>query len=193
MGGYGSGRPGYRPKTEQMKRLDLARLRRRGHLSGFPVTLRWSHGGDSVGSIGLQGKFDGVRLFYRARRDDGEWYDVDEIIPTVFTPTQFGGRRQWFLCLKCGRRCRVLYGGSRFRCRCCHRLSYSSQAETRADRATRAMFKIVRRLDPGEDCNDLPPKPKGMHWRTYNRLVDRYEKYDQRWSLEAMRRFGMWL
>ena len=50
-------------------------------------------------------------------------------------------------------------------------LSYSSQAETRADRATRAMFKIVRRLDPEEDCNDLPWKPKGMHWRTYNRLV----------------------
>jgi hypothetical protein len=74
-----------------------------------------------------------------------------------------------------------------------HRLSYSSQAETRADRATRAMFKIVRRLDPEQDVNDLPPKPKGMHWRTYNRLVDRYEKYDQQWSLEAMRRFGMWL
>ena len=45
----------------------------------------------------------------------------------------------------------------------------------------------------GPDDWDLPPKPKGMHWRTYNRLVDRYEKYDQQWSLEAMRRFGMWL
>lgn len=39
-----------------------------------------------------------------------------------------------------------------------------TQAETRADRATRAMFKIVRRLDPAENCNDLPVKPKGMHW-----------------------------
>ena len=132
-------------------------------------------------------------LFYRARRDDGEWYDVDEIIPTAWTPTQFGGRRQWFICLKCGRRCRILYGGRRFRCRRCHRLSYSSQAECRADRATRAMFKIVRRLDPEENCNDLPPKPKGMHLRTYNRLLDRYEKYDQQWSCETMRRFGMWL
>lgn len=55
------------------------------------------------------------------------------------------------------------------------------------------MFKIVRRLDPEEDCNDLPPKPKGTHWRTYNRLVDRHDKFDQQWSWEAMRRFGMWL
>ena len=150
---------GQKPSRE---RLDLARLRRLGHLSGFPVSLSWSYGGDPVGSIGLQATADGVRLFYRTRRNDDEWYDVDETIPTVWTPTRFGGRRQWFICLKCGRRCRILYGGSRFRCRRCHRLSYSSQAESRADRATRAMFKIVRRLDPEENCNDLPPKPKGM-------------------------------
>jgi hypothetical protein len=176
-----------------MKRLDLARLRRKGYLSGFPVSLSWSYGGDPIGSIGVQAKFDGVRPFYRRRTNDGEWYDVDELIPTVWSPTQFGGRRQWFCCLKCSRRCRILYGGSRFRCRRCYRLSYGSQAETRADRATRAMFKIVRRLDPDEDCNELPPKPKGMHWRTYERLAGRYEAYDSQWSLEAMRRFGKWL
>jgi hypothetical protein len=193
MGGYGSGRPGSRAKTEQMKRLDLRSLRRKGYLTGFPSRISWSYGDEPIGSIGLQARADGLRLFYRSRNGDGEWHDVDEVVPYVWTPTQFGGRRQWFLCLKCGRRCRILYGGSRFRCRHCYRLSYSSQAETRADRATRAMFKIVRRLDPHEDCNDLPPKPPRMHWRTYNRLVDRYEKHDRQWSLEAMRRFGMWL
>jgi hypothetical protein len=83
--------------------------------------------------------------------------------------------------------------GSRFRCRRCYHISYGLQAETRADRATRAIFKIVRRLDREQDINDLPPKPPRMHWRTYHRLVDRYEKYDQQWSLEAMRRSGMWL
>ena len=163
MGGYGSGRPGYRPKAEQMKRLDLARLGSRGYLSGFPVTLRWSYGDGPYGSIGLQAKSDGDRLFYRSREDDGEWSDVDELVATVWAPTQFGGRRQWFICRKCGRRCSILYGGRPLRCRHCHHLSYSSQAESRADRATRALFKIVRRLDPDEDCNDLPLKPKGMH------------------------------
>ena len=53
------------------------------------------------------------------------------------------------------------------------------------------MFKIVRRLDPEEDCNDLPPKPKGMHRRTYERLVERYDRHDARWGFEAMRRFGL--
>ena len=62
-----------------------------------------------------------------------------------------------------------------------------------ADRASanRAMFKIVKRLDPKEECNDLPFKPKGMHWSTYNRLADRYEYYDTQWALAAMRRFGI--
>ena len=190
MGGFGSGRPESRAKTEQMKRLDLSSLRRKGYLTGFPVRLSWSYGDKPIGSIALQARADGLRIFYRSRNGDGEWYDVDEVVPFVWTPTQFGGRRQWFRCLKCARSCRILYGGNRFRCRRCYRLSYSSQAETRADRATRAMFKIVRRLDPEEDCNDLPPKPKGMHWRTYNRLAGRYENYDAQWGREAMRRFG---
>ena len=30
-----------------------------------------------------------------------------------------------------------------------------------------------------------------MHWKTYERLAERYEAYDNQWSLEAMRRFGM--
>ncbi len=110
------------------------------------------------------------------------------------TATRFGGRRLWLLCPRCYRNCRVIYAGQgRIACRICHGLRYSSQAKSRADRATRAMFKIVRRLDPAQDINDLPPKPKGMHWRTYNRLVDRYEKSDQQWSWEVMRRFGKWL
>src|SRR5262249_53742679 len=41
-----------------------------------------------------------------------------------------------------------------------------------------------------DPCNDLPEKPKGMHQRTYDRLVERYEAYDEQWGLEIMRRFG---
>jgi len=75
-------------------------------------------------------------------------------------------------------------------CRRCCGLRYSSQRETRADRATRAMFKIVRTLDPSAQFNDLSPKPKDMHWNTYDRLVERYQAYSDIWNLEIMRRFG---
>ena len=58
--------------------------------------------------------------------------------------------------------------------------------------AKRAMLKIVRRLNPDDPdpCNDVPEKPKGMHWSTYDRLVERYEAYSDQWGLEIMRRFG---
>jgi len=50
---------------------------------------------------------------------------------------------------------------------------------------------IVRRLDPEAQCNDLPPKPRRMHWTTYQRLLDRYDAYDDQWAIEAIKRFGM--
>jgi hypothetical protein len=103
---------------------------------------------------------------------------------------RFGGRRLWFRCPLCGRRCRVLYVGRRMGCQVCLRLRYSSQAETRAARSTRAMFKIVRRLHPEAQFNDLPRKPKGMHWSTYNQLADRYEAFSGAWNAEALRRFA---
>jgi hypothetical protein len=71
-------------------------------------------------------------------------------------------------------------------------LRYCSQRETKEDRATRAMLKIVQRLDPDDPdpCNDLPEKPKGMHWNTYDRLVERYEAHSDKWGMEIMRRYG---
>jgi hypothetical protein len=53
------------------------------------------------------------------------------------------------------------------------------------------MWKIVQRLDPEAQYNDLPPKPRGMHWHTYEQLADRYGRYDDQWGREVIRRFGM--
>jgi hypothetical protein len=35
---------------------------------------------------------------------------------------------------------------------------------------------LIGTLDPDEW--DLPPKPKGMRWRTYQRYVDRFDRYE---------------
>jgi hypothetical protein len=36
----------------------------------------------------------------------------------------------------------------------------------------------VRADDDARDDWDLPPKPKWMRWRTYNRYVERYDAYE---------------
>ena len=54
------------------------------------------------------------------------------------------------------------------------------------------MLKIVKRLNPDDPdpSNDLPEKPLHMHWQTYDRLVERYQRYDEQWGLAILRRLG---
>jgi hypothetical protein len=163
MGGSGSGRWGSRkPTAEHMARIDLATIRRQ-----YPVT-RLS------------------KLTSSYTRQNGQRVTAD--IYFDHTTTRFGGSRLWFVCPACRQRCRVLFGSWRIACRRCHRLRYGSQVESRSSRAIRGMTRIVKRLDPEATCNDLPSKPKGMHWKTYNRLADRYDEYDNRWAIGVMRR-----
>ena len=193
MGGYGSGRPGRGyPKSDQMLRLDLARLERRGYLRGGPYRMSWSwgSGGDDAGSIVLLSLATGLKLMYRSRRGDDEWQDVDELVPFIWTPTKFGGQRRWFQCLSCGRKCRVLYGGGRFRCRRC-RVCATARNRRRERIAPRGpCSRSLSASIPKSNATTYRAKPKGMHWRTYNRLAERYEHYDAQWAVEAMRRFG---
>ena len=37
--------------------------------------------------------------------------------------------------------------------------------------------RLIRSFDPNEW--DLPPKPKWMRWKTYNRYVERFERYEE--------------
>ena len=55
MGGFGSGRPGYGyPKAEQMKRLDIAHLERRGYLRGGELKM-WV--GEVLGNLSRAARF----------------------------------------------------------------------------------------------------------------------------------------
>ena len=69
----------------------------------------------------------------------------------------------------------LLQRGRVFACRQCNRLAYRSQREADDDRATRRADTIRRRRrrrlgwEPGI-LNGNGLKPKGMHWRTFDRL-----------------------
>ena len=110
----------------------------------------------------------GLRLEYRIPVNGGDWQQVEELVPFRRTATPFGGHRLWFTCLKCRKRCHVLYGGPPFRCRCCHGIRYSSQSENelhRAWRVTRSTRSNAHSTSgrahvecPDEDPQDVLPQ-----------------------------------
>ncbi len=76
----------------------------------------------------------------------------------------------------CRRRVAILYGGVIFACRHCYRLAYPSQREADYDRLARRADKTRVRLGWEPDTlNGDGPKPKGMHWQTFERLVEQHE------------------
>jgi len=159
-------------------------------------SLAWSFRGKQAGSISIVAQADGVRLLFWATGPTGERTRVDEFVPFSYTPTRFGGRRQWLTCLKCGRRCRRLFGGRNFRCRQCHGLTYGSRNETAAQRAMNRADGIASRLhDMSKGITkakwEFPPKPSRMRWKTYWRLKHQYEVLRDRWMSAVMGGIGI--
>ena len=183
MGGIGSGnrwRSG-RATCEGAKRIDLRYMRRNGLLHPYHQgSLSWTYNGEPSGNIAFRAYPDGLEVEYRCRPTGGEWQDVFERFPREQIAQPLGGFRNYLRCIRCDRRCLVLYGGLRFRCRRCLNLAYQSQSGDAADRAVMQMRKICKRLkSPMDDEFDyLPPRPRGMHRRTYERLARRHEAYE---------------
>jgi hypothetical protein len=180
MGGFGSGRWGWHWKktdTDPLPRLDVRDLARRGKLTpGVWSSVHWTRGGKPAGSIAVVAEPNAVILDYKSKGPmETEWKSIHERISLTFTPCTYGGERPWFVCPSCWSRRAVLYlVGDCFRCRSCHDLAYSSTRERPGDRAQRRANTLRQRLGDasGSRYQGLlyPEKPKGMHWRTYERL-----------------------
>jgi hypothetical protein len=196
MGGRGSGRPaGLGLAVDLCHRthsIDLDWLRRQKLLNpGRWSTLTWSVRGEKTGSIRFTLNDHGVLLRYRTRSRGEEWRDVEEVVPLVRSETNFSGQREWFQCLSCQRRCRILYGGTLFRCRRCQGLRYETQYEPLFARAATRAIKIRDKLGGNGGIDDpFPPKPKGMHWRTYERLRAQAERCERIWAVGVAGAFG---
>ncbi len=183
MGGMGSGRryQGGKSTTSDMRALDVRRLQRDGLLTpGRAFGWNWSRNGETIASIQMRTEEDRVILNYRSRSNGDEWKAMEYPVRLEWTACNLGGQRAWFLCPAqgCGRRVAILYGGSVFACRHCHKLNYQCQRETNDDRAARRADKIRERLkwDAGI-LNGNGRKPKGMHWRTFERLRAEHDAF----------------
>jgi hypothetical protein len=113
-----------------------------------------------------------------------------------WTACHYGGKRAWFICPAkgCGQRVALLYlGGSGiFACRHCYQLAYACQREVSYDRATRRADKIRKQLEwePGI-LNGKGFKPKGMHWKTYQKLVMSHNDFVHASLVELSRKIGI--
>jgi hypothetical protein len=187
MGGFGSGGWRYRGAShcEHLHRVDLAYMNRNGLLRPYMSgSLSWSRGGEQTGRINYTVLPDALRLTYRYKSHiDSEWTPIAEEFAFSWTPTAFGGQRRWLLCPGCRRRCRILYGGARFRCRKCQRLVYESQYEAPWQRLLTRAQTVRQKLGGSGSMDDpFPPKPKGMHWKTYWRLEAEDQRADEQWA-----------
>ena len=183
MGGMNSGRRDQSGKstTGDYRALDVRRLQRDGLLSaGKSFGWSWTRNGEKVASINVRTEADRVILDYKHRSGGGEWKSENYPVRVEWTPCNYGGSRAWFRCpaVGCGRLVAILYGGTIFACRHCYKLAYACQRENLDDRATRRADKIRDRLkwEPGI-LNGYGIKPKGMHWRTYQRLTIQHDAH----------------
>ena len=191
MGGMGSGRPSGsgRGTVEGCRSIDVNRLHREGCLRpGWSGGWQWTREGEKVASINLRTEYDLLHLSYRWRIGDSAWEDVAETVRIVRVDCRFGGARPYFICpgivngIACGRRVGKLYGPGRYYlCRHCYRLAHTSQSEGAWDRTLRRARKIRQRLGGSPSlATPIPLKPKGMWWRTYERLRRQSDLYDRR-------------
>ena len=158
------------------------------------IGWHWTLNGEEVASIQMRTEVDRVILNYRSRSNGGEWQPMEYPVYLEWTPCHLGGRRAWFLCPArgCGRRVAILFGGSIFACRHCHKLAYACQRETDDDRAMRRADTIRRRLGWGAGiANPEGGKPKGMHWRTFEWLKAEHDAFANASCMGMAERLGL--
>lgn len=103
------------------------------------------------------------------------------------TPCNYGGKRWWFICPSCERRCAKLYWGNTWACQQCLNLKYYSQQATTGNCWTWywKAEKVAIQIDPSFRITDalaaahaswwdFPERPKGMHWNTYERMRTKF-------------------
>jgi hypothetical protein len=141
VGGPGSGNwPRWQRKKDTVEESLIVGMKdlRKPLFTGAVGSLTWTWAGGNKSSIGyyVTGSEDWpiVNLHYR-------WHDTKDVnipIRLEATPTQFGGRRWWFICplivrgIACNRRADKLYLPPRakyFGCRRCYDLTYRSCQE----------------------------------------------------------------
>ena len=206
MGGYGpGGHNRAHDYTSRYRRLDsfdfckLIPLVKRSGTGWVNTVMDWTDGSSASVALCL----NRVTVCYSFDLD-GEREEVRKDIYFAAVDNNYGGaKRLYFCCPFCGRRSRILYmHRQHFKCRLCAQLNYTSQQMTkgayaaahRMDRFLRDKFKVTKNLAPAEAVYYQPDRPKGMHMKTYTRLLlelaELQVDYDREWLAGISRVLG---
>ena len=136
MGGFGSGRPGWRVPESALVRLNISQLYRAGLLlAGWSFELSDRGGG-------------AVRVSVEPHRLDLRYPDgAIESVGLERLPRHVGGVIHYFSCPGCGKRVRSLYAARRYRCRHCLNLCWDVENEDSLTRMFRRSSKISSKLE----------------------------------------------
>lgn len=189
MGGWGSGRPESTAKLDAGLKLEISRLIKEDVISsegGWRAgSWRWRYyGGDSTSVCYESNTNDPHNMWLRLHYTHNSYYDdpqkMDYKIRLVTTRPNYGGKRLWFECPITYRRAAVLYsppGSKWFASRhAFRRCKYRSQGRSAKDRAIDKMWRLKSKL---EDDGDYYLKPKGMHWKTFDRMLGDVERAEE--------------
>jgi hypothetical protein len=173
-----------RVRLEDGLKLDLNRLIRQGSVRPGartgPLCIQWKRDGKVLAQVWITANMES---------NSHGWFglqlgDVQQTILLRTMPRHFGGRQWFFVCPRAYRSVSILWkpsGAKEFASRQSwgRRVAYASQFQTPLDRACRGNAKIKARLiaSPDPDAYDFPPKPKWMRSRTYQRYVEKHERY----------------
>lgn len=195
MGGRGSGRQssfGGKAETGDSIPLDIRKITRKGLLvPGSCFSWQWRVNDRQVAGISIRVDFDKFMVLTYRMKSTGEV--VEQRVQTQTSPCYLGGQRYWFTCPRCSKRVAVLYAPGRyFACRTCGGLGYATQKEGSGDRASSRADKLRRRLGwaPGI-LNGDGGKPKGMHWKTYQRVKSHHDALVQVSLHDISRKLGL--
>ena len=188
MGGYNSGGHNRRlVAVEACVRFDVGMLHKAGMFDGNQQAHGWIYSHGDQHTCDVQAYTDGQHSkigLWIVR--DGQTYK--QTIRTSETPCNYGKSRTWLHCPHCGARSfRLFYYDNvvnkgihvhYFTCRQCLRLTYQARRERGFDLYSDRADKIARKLGRTKTRwhDDPPDKPKGMHTRTYDRLMDGWYK-----------------
>lgn len=162
--------------VDNQLKIDIRDFKKQGltydaELTGTMSIRRNGQETDSI-SIAINAYLLILRYLYKSSEDKVK--RIRQEIKLDWLKCHYGGQRVYFICPQCGKRVESLYMiHEYFSCRTCCNLIYKSQQEDRADRLLRKVRKIRRKLDADDNLwSIIWNKPKGMHHKTFDRLVE---------------------